>query len=306
MTHHTEPAQDNRFLVMKRGLYFRPNDKGYTGLKREAGRYPASHACAGSGETAVHEDDATEYSPACWEETKLADKDRQIADLTAQLASRPTPTEAQSVSGEMALEIRTAVFEAVRAHHAAPALLRRDMLNDTLETATARIIDALTALNHSTEALSELQRLGQECDATEAREELASELMEEIGHLRPTDDCVIPGPLIVRILSALRSAPSRSGEVENKRLREALAPFAHAAFEAEGMPDEEAYTLVLRADDEEGEWEPGTPTESLITARQLRAARDAYNASSPKQSGQANCWVPVALSSAGPTEEEGE
>ena len=54
---------------------------------------------------------------------------------------------------------------------------------------------------------------------------------------------------------------------------EALKPFAYAAFEADGYPDNEAFTIVLRPDnfevDEEGE------QESLITARQLRAARAA-------------------------------
>jgi hypothetical protein len=74
----------DRYLILKRGLYFRPDDHGYTGLKREAGRYVASHACLLSGEKAVHENDAPEYSPACWEETKLADKDRQIAEARAQ------------------------------------------------------------------------------------------------------------------------------------------------------------------------------------------------------------------------------
>jgi hypothetical protein len=91
-----EVTQADRYLIVKRGLYFRPADHGYTGLKREAGRYPASHACALSGETAVHEDEAAEYSPACWEETKLADKDRQIAELRDGLNTRiasTTPTD---------------------------------------------------------------------------------------------------------------------------------------------------------------------------------------------------------------------
>lgn len=77
----TEVRQEDRFLIVKRGLYYRPDSCGYTGLKREAGRYPASYANARSGETSIHEDDAPEYSSACWEETRLADKDRQIAEL---------------------------------------------------------------------------------------------------------------------------------------------------------------------------------------------------------------------------------
>lgn len=54
---------------------------------------------------------------------------------------------------------------------------------------------------------------------------------------------------------------------------EALKPFAYAAFEADDYPDNEAFTIALRPDNfeigEEGE------QESLITARQLRAARAA-------------------------------
>lgn len=82
----TLPAEGRRFLLVKRGLYYRPANAGYTGLKREAGRYHASEAPAASGVTAIHEDDALEFSPACWEETKLAEKDTTIAALKAELA----------------------------------------------------------------------------------------------------------------------------------------------------------------------------------------------------------------------------
>jgi len=62
-------------------------------------------------------------------------------------------------------------------------------------------------------------------------------------------------------------------EAENTRLREALAPFAYAAFGADGYPDEEAFTLVLRPDAEEYDDGDLPERESLITARQLRLAR---------------------------------
>ncbi len=73
-----------RYLIVKRGLYFRPNNCGYTGCKSKAGRYPASRASADCGETAIHEDDAPEFSPACWPETKLAERDARIAALEAE------------------------------------------------------------------------------------------------------------------------------------------------------------------------------------------------------------------------------
>lgn len=37
------------FLIEKRGLYYRPNSSGYTGLKREAGRYPFDEAAIHAG-----------------------------------------------------------------------------------------------------------------------------------------------------------------------------------------------------------------------------------------------------------------
>ena len=30
---------DAKYLIMKRGVYYRPNNAGYTGIKDEAGRY---------------------------------------------------------------------------------------------------------------------------------------------------------------------------------------------------------------------------------------------------------------------------
>ena len=58
-----------RYLLIKRGLYYRPNNQGYTGKRSEAGRYPETDADDMSGITAVHEDNAAEYAPACWQET---------------------------------------------------------------------------------------------------------------------------------------------------------------------------------------------------------------------------------------------
>jgi len=58
-----------RYLLIKRGLYYRPNNQGYTGKRSEAGRYPETDADDMSGVTAVHEDNAAEYAPACWQET---------------------------------------------------------------------------------------------------------------------------------------------------------------------------------------------------------------------------------------------
>lgn len=77
--------REDSYLLIKRGLYWAPDGKGYTGRKDRAGRYPASHASPENGTTAIHEDDAPEFSPACWEETKLAAKDERIAALEAEV-----------------------------------------------------------------------------------------------------------------------------------------------------------------------------------------------------------------------------
>ena len=66
-----------------------------------------------------------------------------------------------------------------------------------------------------------------------------------------------------------------AAEEERDALREALAPFAHAAFEADGYPDSEPFTLALRPDVEDFPDDDPPDPESLITARQLRLARTA-------------------------------
>lgn len=70
----------DRFLLLKRGLYYRPNGQGYTGRKSEAGRYPATDARPAYGVTAIHEDEAPAYSDGCWPETMLADANNRIAE----------------------------------------------------------------------------------------------------------------------------------------------------------------------------------------------------------------------------------
>lgn len=64
--------QEADHVLIKRGLYYRPNGNGYTGLKSEAGLYRASYALGLDGVEAVPFADAPEFAPACWEETKLA------------------------------------------------------------------------------------------------------------------------------------------------------------------------------------------------------------------------------------------
>ncbi len=69
--------RSDRYLLMKRDLYWRPNGAGYTGIKEHAGRYTKAECSPYDTEpdhlvTVIHEDDAPDYSPACFEDLKLA------------------------------------------------------------------------------------------------------------------------------------------------------------------------------------------------------------------------------------------
>ncbi|MDG3089206.1 hypothetical protein P7F88_25420 [Vibrio hannami] len=82
----------NAYLIVKQGLYYRPESKGYTGLKAEAGRYtldevsvwlPNLDSPNQDGISFILADDAPEASAACYRETLDAHK---AAHLTEALA----------------------------------------------------------------------------------------------------------------------------------------------------------------------------------------------------------------------------
>lgn len=60
------------YLLVKRGLYYRPNAMGYTGLKVNAGRYTRAqaedHADPISGVTVMHESIAPLIAPKCFDD----------------------------------------------------------------------------------------------------------------------------------------------------------------------------------------------------------------------------------------------
>lgn len=72
-----------KYLLLKRGLYYRPNSQGYTGIKEHAGRYRKEDEKPDSDVFAIHEDDAEEFSTACWDDIKveyLKDKIKEYRD----------------------------------------------------------------------------------------------------------------------------------------------------------------------------------------------------------------------------------
>lgn len=72
------PRPQSLFLVQKRGYYYRPEARGYTAFKKDAGRWPLedvamlfSGMSERSGLSFISEDMAEDYSPACDEITRL-------------------------------------------------------------------------------------------------------------------------------------------------------------------------------------------------------------------------------------------
>lgn len=71
LTYAKEKAISEVWLVMKRGLYYMPNDCGYTGIRDHAGKYTHEEAllrCHGEGVSMVRFHDAPEYTTACYDD----------------------------------------------------------------------------------------------------------------------------------------------------------------------------------------------------------------------------------------------
>lgn len=77
------------WLVVKRGLYYKPDDCGYTGIRDHAGRYTHDEAkareCPDSGVTIVRLDDAPEFTKNCFEDYVLKYLKEQRDELRAML-----------------------------------------------------------------------------------------------------------------------------------------------------------------------------------------------------------------------------
>lgn len=69
-----DTSKEAVWLIMKRDLYYMPEGKGYTGVKKDAGRFPLEETavrfpdCDDHGLSFIHEDDAPEFSKACFED----------------------------------------------------------------------------------------------------------------------------------------------------------------------------------------------------------------------------------------------
>ena len=78
-----EPAlKADAWLLVKRGLYYRPGSKGYTGIKSQAGTWSFDQACdyigkGFDGVSMLRVASAPEYTPSCWDDLKAEDLRRK-------------------------------------------------------------------------------------------------------------------------------------------------------------------------------------------------------------------------------------
>lgn len=83
MTDTETKGGEPKFLLVKRDLYYAPDNSGYTGIKDLAGRYHEAEAMPEHGVTAIHQDDAPEYSKGCWHDLRHT---HEVGKLNARIA----------------------------------------------------------------------------------------------------------------------------------------------------------------------------------------------------------------------------
>ena len=87
------------YVLMKRGLYYRPDSLGYTGIRDHAGRYTRDEITnLVDGVTALKLDEAPEYSPNCFSDVKadhIAAKMESLLSLLTASQGRAEAAEAR-------------------------------------------------------------------------------------------------------------------------------------------------------------------------------------------------------------------
>jgi hypothetical protein len=93
MTDVTLPREvvEPMFLLTKRGLYYRPNAMGYTGIKDKAGRYSRAeaetHVDPESGVDMIAEAEAPDFSPKCYDDLAREHLEMKLAEARAEIAA---------------------------------------------------------------------------------------------------------------------------------------------------------------------------------------------------------------------------
>lgn len=88
------PEAAGLYLLMKRGLYYRPDAMGYTGIKDHAGRYTKdeaeSHADPASGVTMIAEAEAEDFAPNCYDDLARNHLQEKLASAQAVIDAEKT------------------------------------------------------------------------------------------------------------------------------------------------------------------------------------------------------------------------
>lgn len=86
-----EGAGEPMFLLLKRGLYYRPGSKGYTGIKDHAGRYSKAEAEAQAdpacGVAMIAEVEAPDFAPKCFDDLARAHLEAKLSATQAALSA---------------------------------------------------------------------------------------------------------------------------------------------------------------------------------------------------------------------------
>ena len=95
------PGSERGWLICKYGLYYAPNSQGYTGIRDKAGRYTEAEAIAAAcpngpngpreGMDYIHESNAPEFSPKCFDDLKA----KHLAELRDAATARAEAAEAR-------------------------------------------------------------------------------------------------------------------------------------------------------------------------------------------------------------------
>jgi hypothetical protein len=81
-------ATEDAWLLVKRGLFYRPNNSGYTGIRDEAGRYSRQDADEhmAAGGKAMREADAPEFMPGAYSDIVIKRLTEQRDEARVELA----------------------------------------------------------------------------------------------------------------------------------------------------------------------------------------------------------------------------
>lgn len=112
------------WLLIKRGLFYRPNNSGYTGIRDDAGRYSREDADKhmAAGGTAIRENDAPEFMPTAYSDIVIkrliAQRDGLVKALEEIEALSDNCVNAERYGAEEALEDLQAIRSAIKRVHA--------------------------------------------------------------------------------------------------------------------------------------------------------------------------------------------